>query len=566
MAVSQSLAVTQSSQDVSGNTSRVRIVWKSTQTGESYNGYTKTAYYYVSINGGAETRYSVSYTLPKGSTKTLVDKTITVNHKANGTGTVKVRTWMDTGLSAGEIEQSKTLTLTTIPRATTPTLSKTSAAMGSSVTISLPRASSSFTHDLAYKFGSDTSWTAITTGAGSSYTWTVPNRASSIPNATSGKFTIRCVTKNGSTEVGRTSVTMTGTVPSTSVPTIKSVTVTEGTSGLAAQFGAFVQNKTTLKVSISASGVSGSTITKYSTTIVGTGPSYSKTYSGQSFTSEVFPSSGGYLLVKATDSRGRVSAQYRVNLAVLAYTPPTIPAFSVYRCDASGNADDNGIYAAVRYKYSAPSLGSNNTADMAIEYKRSADADYTSTLLSSTALSADTTAKPKTPTFSVDYGWDFRLTVTDYFGAEAVATASITTEEVILDIKANGKGIAFGKASETDGIDLTGWPLVGEAMAINPLYGHVQLPNGLLVQWGNVSITPKGVDEATTAVVTFPRPYASTPNVTATAVSSVPHTLDVAIQRSTDLVGDNKAAVAVTLVRSGTTTTGINWLAFGKGV
>jgi len=40
----------------------------------------------------------------------------------------------------------------------------------------------------------------------------------------------------------------------------------------------------------------------------------------------------------------------------------------------------------------------------------------------------------------------------------------------------------------------------------------------------------------------------------------------VAVQRSTDLVGDNKAAVAITLTREGTTATGINWLAIGPGI
>ena len=53
--------------------------------------------------------------------------------------------------------------------------------------------------------------------------------------------------------------------------------------------------------------------------------------------------------------------------------------------------------------------------------------------------------------------------------------------------------------------------------------------------------------------------------VLATPVSGVPHTLSVGIQRSTELVGDPKAAMVVTLVRESTTSTGINWLAIGPG-
>ena len=117
MAVSQSLTLTESDVVSLNNTSKVRILWTSKQTGESWNGYTRTAKYYVSINGEAETEYSISYTLPKNSTATIVDKTITVTHKSDGSGTVKVRTWMDTDISAGVVEQTKSLTLTTIPRA-----------------------------------------------------------------------------------------------------------------------------------------------------------------------------------------------------------------------------------------------------------------------------------------------------------------------------------------------------------------------------------------------------------------------------------------------------------------
>ena len=118
MAVTQTLSVTEVAGSINSfsNTSKVRILWQSTQSGDSFNGYTRTAKYYVSINGGAEKEYVVSYTLPQSSTKTIVDTTLTVTHKSNGTGTVKVRTWMDTRISAGVVEKTQTLTLSTITK------------------------------------------------------------------------------------------------------------------------------------------------------------------------------------------------------------------------------------------------------------------------------------------------------------------------------------------------------------------------------------------------------------------------------------------------------------------
>ena len=559
MAVSQTLTVTQSSQDVSANTSKVRIVWKSTQDGQSYNGYTRTAYYYVSINGGAETKYSVSYTLPKGSTKTLVDKTITVNHKADGKGTVKVRTWMDTDISAGIIELDKSLTLTTIPRATQPTLSASSANMGDAVTINCPRAASGFTHDLAYKLPSDSSYTSIKTGVGTSHSWTVPDRATAIPNATSVTMTVRCITKSGSTTIGTKYVYLTAKVPTTVIPTISSVTTAEAVSGLAAQFGAYVQTKSKLKATITAAGAKGSTIKEYSSTFAG------KTYTGSSWTSDTLATSGTLTIkTRVKDSRGRWSAYKTTNVTVVAYSKPQIKALTVYRCDSTGKAADDGTHLAIAYNYSVASVGGKNAAAVTVKYKQSTAADYSSTLLELAALSGNTTAKPASPTFSVDYTYNFQMTVEDWFGATATAVATLPSGKVILDIKANGLGFAIGKTAEQNGIDF-GWDIVGRIKSLGSMAGRYRTEDGLLMQWGGVSITPTAANEPTTAVVTFPLPFTEAPTVFVTPVTSVPHTLSVGIQRSGDLVGDNKLKVAVTLVRSGLTSTGINWLAIGKG-
>lgn len=559
MAVSQSLAVTQSSQDVSANTSKVRILWKTTQTGESYNGYTRTAYYYVSINGGEETKYSVSYTLPKGSTKTLVDKTITVNHKADGTGTVKVRTWMDTDISAGTITKSQTLTLDTIPRATQHTLSASSADMGATVTINCPRAASGFTHDLAYKIPGDDYYIAITTGVGTSYSWTVPDRATAIPNDTSVQMTVRCITKNGSTTIGTKYAYITAKVPTSVIPTISSVTTAETVSGLAAQFGAYVQTKSKLKATITAAGAKGSTIKEYSSTFAG------KTYTGRTWTSDTLATSGTLTIkTRVKDSRGRWSAYKNTTITVVAYSKPQIKALTVYRCDSTGKAADDGAYLALSYNYSVASVGGKNTAAVTVKYKQSTASDYSSTLLELAALSGNTTVKPASPTFSVDYTYNFQMVVEDWFGATATSVATLPSGAVILDIKANGKGIGLGKTAEQDGIDF-GWEIVGRIESLGSMAGRYRTEDGLLLQWGGVSITPTAANEATTAVVTFPLPFTETPTVFVTPVTSVPDTLSVGIQRSGDLVGDNKLKVAVTLVRAGLTSTGINWLAIGKG-
>lgn len=545
-------------QNVTNNTSKITAVMYLVQASSWSLSISSRADNETTINGTEHTWSSPA--ISNGGGKTTKLATVTsgnITHNADGTKSVTISATFNiratlSGTYRGTITASQTITLNTIPRATQPTLSSTSVNMGSAVTISMPRASSSFTHDLAYQFAGG-SWTSIATGRGTSHSWTVPDLANRIPNATSGAMTIRCITKNGSATVGTKTVSMTAKVPSSVVPTVDTVTVSEATSGLAAQFGAYIQGKTKLAVNIAASGAKGSNITAYSTTLAG------KTYTSGSFTSPVLTSKGSISLVtKVKDSRGRWSAAKTTTITLQAYSTPLIQELRAFRVDSAGAADEQGEYLRLDYQYSVTSLNSKNTARAVIEYKRTTEDNWTE-LLTNTALSADTSVKPSTPTFSVDNQYDLRLTVTDWFGSSRSYMTTLPSGAVILDLLASGKGIALGKVAEVEGFDL-GFSLA--SLSTQTQAGQVEL-GGLLIQWGGVSITPSAANTPTTALVTFPRAYSATPTVFVTPVSSVPETLSVAIQRGNDVVGDNKAKVAVTLTRSGTTSTGINWLAIG---
>lgn len=546
-------------QNVSNNTSKITAVMYLVQASSWSLSIASRADNTTTINGTEHTWTSPA--ISNGGGKTTKLATVTsgnITHNADGTKSVTISATFNiratlSGTYRGTITASQTITLNTIPRATQPTLSSTSVNMGSAVTISMPRASSAFTHDLAYSFNGG-SYVSIATGRGTSHSWMVPDLADRIPNATSGAVTIRCITKNGSKTIGTKTVRMTAKVPSSVVPTVDGVAVSEATSGLAAQFGAYVQGKTKLAVTVAASGAKGSSIAAYSVTLAG------KTYTSRTFTSPVLTGKGNISLVaKVKDSRGRWSASKTVTVTLQAYSTPLIQELRAFRVDESGAADEQGEYLRLDYRYSVTSLGSKNTAQAVIEYKKTTEDTWTE-LLTNTALSAYTSIKPETPTFSIDNQYDFRLTVTDWFGSSRSYLTTLPSGAVILDLLANGKGIALGKVAEAEGFDL-GFALAG--LSTQTQAGQVEL-GGLLVQWGGVNITPSAADTPTTAIVTFPRAFSATPTVFVTPVSSVPERISVAIQRSESVVGDPKAKVAVTLTRSGaTTSTGINWLAIG---
>lgn len=441
------------SQNVANNTSKITCVMYLVQASSWSINIASRTNNSTSIAGTAHSWTSPALNNSGGKTTKLATVTSgNIAHNADGSKSVTISATFRiqatiSGTRYETITASQTVTLNTIPRATQPTVSASSVNMGSAVTINTPRASSSFTHDLAYQFAGS-SWTSIATGVGTSYSWTVPDLASRIPNATSGTVTVRCITKNGSTTIGTKTVLLTAKVPTSVVPTISSVATSEATSGLAAQFGAFIQSKSTIKTTITAAGAKGSTIKKYSTTFAG------KTYTGSTWTSSAVASSGTLNLVTTvTDSRGR-TAKKTTSITVLAYTKPNVTEFTVRRKNDQGLADSNGIYASFAYAYAVASLGGKNTAAMKITYKRSTETAWSEPILTGTSLNGSGVVLSST-TFSTDYQYDFRIQVTDWFGATSTYTAVLPSAQVLMDFNASGKGMAIGKVSElAEGLEI----------------------------------------------------------------------------------------------------------------
>lgn len=458
----------------------------------------------VTING---TTYSGTNSVAIGNntTKTLASGQATIKHNNDGTKSFSYSFSQAfnitfAGASIGTKTGSGTGTLNTIARATTPTTHTASLDMGETLTIYTYRASTDFTHDVEYSFAGS-SYTMIESNVDTVVYWSVPlNLASLIPNTTSGTLTIRCTTKKGSTVIGTKTALVTVKVPTTLIPSISSVTHAEAATGLPTGVGAYVQSKSKVAVGVVASGIYGSTIKSYSSTLQG------KTYTGEAFISDVLTLSGSLSLVTTvTDSRGRTASK-TTNLSVLAYTPPKITTFQTARYNTSGVADPDGTRAWVTLAYSVTSLNSKNTASAKIQYKRSTDTTWT-TLYTRTELSLNTTLKPTT-TFSTDYQYDFRVTLTDAFGASATYNTTIPSGAVILDIKADGKGIAFFKTSTKNGVEIAG-ELPGSAISLttNANLNSLTTPGFYVIPTTTISstITNKPYTDTATASIRVER-------------------------------------------------------------
>ena len=462
MAVYQSLSVTEvaGSQSITDNTSKVRIQWTSTQTGDSWNGYTKTAYYYVSINGGAEQTYSVSYTLPKNSTATIVDTTITVSHRDSGTGDIKVRTYMETGISAGVVERYQSLTLSTIPRVSVPTLSAQIAYFGSGITIYTNRQSKSFTHHLYYSINGG-AFVGLTAGIMDSITWKIPyDLMSSIPNSDAAYITLKLYTFNGESNIGDNTVSFIAYVGK-EYNTEPEITINELTpiSALSSPFDSlFIQGKSRVKVDFTAEGKYGSTITSCSISVEG--ESYG---TADDYTSEYLSGYGDIpVTITATDSRGITSTVVR-NIDVLAYSKPKIMALSdggdivCTRCDADGNISPSGTYLKVqaRRSYSKVMSGDQkNFCSIMVKYRPTAGTYFPwQTVLAKDDLSTNILdSEPLLDgVLAVDTSYEVQVGVKDDISDAVYATFHIPTDKI--DSHEGNGFLALGKYSEKSGFE-----------------------------------------------------------------------------------------------------------------
>lgn len=449
-------------QSVANNTSTVRVRVQLVSTGSSYNiNASATKSGSATING---TKYTFTFnaTLSGGETKTIFDKTVTVSHSSNGTKTCSFAfsAGIDVTLSGVKyttISKSGSGTFNTIPRASTfDSVSAGSSYINSEITYKYTPKSSSFYNKLVVKVaGSSLLTSNLGAKSASQQTGTLTLTSSQLstvyskyPKATSAILTFYVETYSDSgysSKVGTSSSkTLTLTFPTSLIPSISSVALSDSNSAIATKFGAYVQNKSKVKVVTSASGVSGSTISSIKTTINGV------TYTGSSITSGFLTKSGTVsIAVKVTDSRGRTASSSK-SITVVSYTPANVKAFTGFRAKSDGTEDYNGECLYLSYNYSIASVGSKNDSSYSIEYRQKGTTSWTA-LYSGTGYSLDE-SKITDALFSVDHAYDVRIRVSDYFGSDS-KTIDIPTAFTLMDLRSTGKGIAFGKVSEKDGIE-----------------------------------------------------------------------------------------------------------------
>lgn len=406
------LSVTVTSQSIENNTSTLSYALR-IQKDRSWNGffnYTGRSWG-ANLDGGSE-ELSGSGTKPDSSwtgttTWYLGGGTKVVTHDADGTKTDMAvaadYSGPSEGWAPGSMSLSSSMSLPTIPRATTPVLSDATPDTNEAVTVTLTPASAGFSHRLHWAFQPGAGGTAIDNkivglagGGGSAVgsvegasadgtsgnywslpagttapTLTVPHAVfeQSIDQATR-TVTLTVETYSGATLIGTKTATMQVTLAASEKPTIGGIANSEATVSpdVATLVGAYVQGVTKLALAVtSPAGIHGSTIVSRTINVAG------QTLTADGTTPNVISASGSVAIgATIVDSRGRSSTTFVELVTVLAWAAPQFAASPlVVRATAGGVTDeDEGTYLKVDpADFSASSLVVSAVQKNKIEYR-----------------------------------------------------------------------------------------------------------------------------------------------------------------------------------------------------
>lgn len=435
------LTVTEQSYDIASNTSVV--AYSLVLTGNS--GYYFQQTYLttkVYVNGVVQDRYEqISMPSPSGgvSNYSVCSGTTTVQHNNDGTKTITVYATMSTPTTQTYLPGSisvpsglnGTLTLTTIPRASSMTIPTMT--IGSAATLTISAASSSFTHTIRYEFGS-LSGTAATVAAGvSTASWTPPSSFYSvIPYATSGVGALYLDTYSGATLVGTKGYSVTFYVGSAIKPTAPSITLSPvNTNAWIAGQGLYVGGYTKVRVQSGATAGTGAYMASYtiSGSISGTTADY---------TSGVLSAGAKSITVTAADTRGRTNSS-TTSVTFLSYSYPSLTTFNAVRGTYSAGvwtSSPTGSHIRVE-AIGSVSLSANGNNGTKVIKINNATPDYASGNYYYYTWTSATSSYTVTGT------------ITDYVGNSSTRTLTISSIEVPLNINVDLPGVGVGMIAQT---------------------------------------------------------------------------------------------------------------------
>lgn len=434
------------SQNIANNTSVITFTVKLIANGYASITDSGTKPLTINVNGGGAIP-QVNVSISPGQTKVLLSNDYTIGHNSDGTKTADLSAKLDINIGGyGSATVALKAYLPKINR--TSTITVPTATLGSSVNIAISKADTNYTSTLRYEWYGSTG-TIVDKTTSTSYSWTPPlSLASGIPNSVGGSGKIFIDTYSGTTLLGTSSATLTANVPSTVIPTLSSVTLSDTNSKVSAILTSpnFLQVLSNIAVNFTgASGAYGSTIQAYKAEIVGKNQSTNS----NGGTLGIMNYNGSYTIRSTvTDSRGRTSAPVDTTINVIEYFLP------VFYYEASRIGSDSQTIQVKRNAKIAPiSVSGTQKNTMTITFRTSLAGKNTWTTSQTgggswTAINTLTDSLDSlSGVFSVSSSYDIEGTISDRFSGDIKFSDTIGTKVVVSSKDKDGRH-GFGRIAD----------------------------------------------------------------------------------------------------------------------
>lgn len=155
-----------------------------------------------------------------------------------------------------------------------------------------------------------------------------------------------------------------------------------------------------------------------------------------------------------TDTRG-LSNYVDLEINVEAYSKPTLSGISIYRCNSGGEADDTGAFIYFKATANIASCAGQNGYWMSAYWEPTTS----STWQNQTSLTGGTGSIIGAGAVSATTSYNAHILMRDYFNNTASFTVLIPTADASFNLKRGGKGGAFGKYAEKDGLLDVAWDI-----------------------------------------------------------------------------------------------------------
>ena len=431
---------------------------------------------------------------------------------------------------------TETVALTTIARASAPTMSASSITVPASsgtITVNTNRASSSFTHTITLKVGNTT--IATYTGVGASKAINIADIddaiLATIPSATTATVSVDCQTFSGSTSVGTKSTSFTANVGSGAKPTFSNFTFADTnstTTGITGNNQVMISGKSATRVTISAANKAtakySATMVKYTFAIAGL--SAEQAYSTSQIAKDLgsptvanteLPSGTRDLVVTAIDSRG-LSTSVTKTVTIVPYQAPTINASATR---ANGFEDTTtvkiaGAFSRIEVNGTAKNTVNTSTG-VAYRYKPQSSTSWTIDWTNKTATvnTANGTVTVADFTHELDNqtAYDFQFRITDKFtSSPSTASLVVSIGQPAFYIGTDGRAAVGGmptvskKTGEAGLLQVMGRIFADNIYPVGSIYMSTTMTTasqvnaalgGTWVAWGKGKV-PVGVDTSDT--------------------------------------------------------------------